>query len=646
MQGRRTGARWGALVAATAVTVGGVALAVPAEAAATAAGARVVTGTAASNAWVDDDSNATIAASGTSASVTVTGDQVGASSDSQVRFTAAGAGAVLPTSGQHAVSAGGSFTLAVGDGSGTCSVSGLVTVRELTFGGDGSPAAVALDWAGDCEGQRSGQVRAGSEVPYGGIDVVERHQWTAPYVGESNAPVDVVVTGHGTETPAIDTVDIMSTAAEAGFVVTYGQDSCTGRTLANLQTCRVTVAAAPRGTTPSAVSEYLVVGTADGASSGTALTYSGARVSKRGQFVAREGRVMDTRSGLGVRRGVVGARSTVTLQVAGAAGVPATGVGSAVLNVTATGATGSSFVSVYPGGTTRPSVSSLNLTPGFTGANLVTVPVGPTGTVSFYNQAGSVHLVADLVGWYAKDAALTSTGTEFFPAVPERVVDSRSDWGERLGPNEYFPVTLSFSGYDARITGFVVNVTATGATGSGFLSAVPTEPVAAPRTSSLNYTAGSTVPNLVTVRAPRQSFPDGTFPTFWISNSGGASTHVIVDIVGFYGTAAEADPGLRFRPVTPTRVLDTRSDVGAPSVGTGVGTRVQAPASFAGWDTWALAGNLTGIRPTAATWLTVWDDGPRPPVSNLNLARGATRPNAAVTGVSETNGYQVFNAAG
>ncbi|MGL5863062.1 MAG: hypothetical protein ACRCY9_17585, partial [Phycicoccus sp.] len=59
-----------------------------------------------------------------------------------------------------------------------------------------------------------------------------------------------------------------------------------------------------------------------------------------------------------------------------------------------------------------------------------------------------------------------------------------------------------------------------------------------------------------------------------------------------------------------------------------------------------LAGNLTGIRPTAATWLTVWDDGPRPPVSNLNLARGATRPNAAIAGVSETNGYQVFNAAG
>ncbi|MGL5927751.1 MAG: hypothetical protein ACRCY8_02330 [Dermatophilaceae bacterium] len=646
MQGRGAGARWGALVAATAVTAGGVALAVPAEAAAAAGGAIVTTGTETSNAWVDDESNATITASGTTTSITVTGDQAAAASDSEVRFTASGGNAVLPTSGQHAVSPGGSFSVVVGDGTGTCSVSGLVTVRELTFDGGGAPAAVALDWAGNCDGQRSGQVRYASAVPYGGIDVVEQHQWSSPYVGESNAPYDVVVTGHGTQTPAIDTVAIASAAEEDGFVLTSGRDSCTGTTLGDLETCRVTVAATPRGTTPATVTEHLVIGTADGASSGTALTSSTPRVSERGQYVAREGRVMDTRSGVGVRRGAVGARSTVTLKVAGASGVPATGVGSVVLNVTATGATGSSFVSVYPGGTTRPSVSSLNLTRGFTGANLVTVPVGPAGTVSFYNEAGSVQLIADLVGWYAKDVAIASTGTDFFPAVPERVFDSRSDWGERLGPDEYFPVSVSFPGYDARITGFVVNLTATGPTGSGFLSAVPTEPVAAPNTSSLNYTAGSTVPNLVTVRAPRQTVDGGIYPTFWIANSGSASTHVIVDVVGFYGTFSEADPGLRFRSLTPQRVLDTRSDTGAPSVGTAVATRVQAPASVAGWDTWALAGNLTGIRPTAATWLTVWDAGPRPPVSNLNLARGATRPNAVVTGVSDTNGYQVFNAAG
>ena len=86
-------------------------------------------------------------------------------------------------------------------------------------------------------------------------------------------------------------------------------------------------------------------------------------------------RLMDTRSGLGVRKGPVGAGGVVSLPVTGVSGVPATGVTAVVLNVTATGPTAGSFVTVYPDGKARPAVSNLNFTAGETIPNLVVVPV-------------------------------------------------------------------------------------------------------------------------------------------------------------------------------------------------------------------------------------------------------------------------------
>ncbi|MFE1340690.1 hypothetical protein ACFW6K_23800, partial [Streptomyces sp. NPDC058733] len=112
-------------------------------------------------------------------------------------------------------------------------------------------------------------------------------------------------------------------------------------------------------------------------------------------------RLMDTRNGTGVRQGPVGAQGVVTLPVAGVAGVPASGVTAVVLNVTATNPTSSSFVSVYPDGTTRTSASNLNFTSGLTIPNLVIVPV-VNGKVSFYNHAGSVDLIADITGYFTK----------------------------------------------------------------------------------------------------------------------------------------------------------------------------------------------------------------------------------------------------
>ncbi|MGF1242387.1 PKD domain-containing protein, partial [Streptomyces sp. 2-6] len=112
-------------------------------------------------------------------------------------------------------------------------------------------------------------------------------------------------------------------------------------------------------------------------------------------------RVMDTRTGLGVPKAPLGAKGVVTLQVAGVDGVPAEGVTAVVLNVTAANVTGTSYVSVYPDGTTRTSASNLNVVKGQVVPNLVVVPV-VNGRVSFYNNAAGLDLIADITGYFRK----------------------------------------------------------------------------------------------------------------------------------------------------------------------------------------------------------------------------------------------------
>ena len=109
-------------------------------------------------------------------------------------------------------------------------------------------------------------------------------------------------------------------------------------------------------------------------------------------------RILDTRDGTGTNSVVkpVGPRETITLTVPG---VPAN-ASAVTLNVTVTNPTSPSWLSVFPGLSATPPTSNLNFVTGQVVANLVTVPLGPGGTVSFYNDAGTVDVIADLAGYF------------------------------------------------------------------------------------------------------------------------------------------------------------------------------------------------------------------------------------------------------
>lgn len=131
-------------------------------------------------------------------------------------------------------------------------------------------------------------------------------------------------------------------------------------------------------------------------------------------------RLLDTRDGS--CGSVIPPGAVRTVAVAGHGGVPATGVGAVALNVTATEATGSTYLTVWPRGTTRPATSNLNLSAGMTAPNLVVVGLGEGGQVDVYNDSATVHLVVDVTAWFPGS---TPSGA-IVPCPPSQPVDVKT----------------------------------------------------------------------------------------------------------------------------------------------------------------------------------------------------------------------------
>ena len=118
-------------------------------------------------------------------------------------------------------------------------------------------------------------------------------------------------------------------------------------------------------------------------------------------------RVCDTRAGTGTpySNGTkVGPGVNLLVGVAGQpiAGYPVPAGATAILaNLTVTEGTGPSYLTVYPGGAIpRPTASNINFVGGQTIANQVTVGVAADGSIKIYNNAGSVHVILDLAGFF------------------------------------------------------------------------------------------------------------------------------------------------------------------------------------------------------------------------------------------------------
>jgi hypothetical protein len=327
-------------------------------------------------------------------------------------------------------------------------------------------------------------------------------------------------------------------------------------------------------------------------------------------------RLLDTRT-TGARLGPGG---TLNLTVAGGGtGAPA-GASAVVLNVTVTNTTAASYLTAYPAGAAQPLASNLNWVGGQTVPNLVTVPVGNSDQVSFFNGVGSTDLVVDLEGYFA---APNGAAGEFQPLTPARVLDTRAGNGAptaKVGPAQ--TLNLQVTGRDGvpstGVSAVVMNMTVTNPSAAGYLTVFQTG-AAAPLASNLNFTAGETVPNRVIVGV-------GTSGQVSIFNALG-STDVIADVGGYFTDSST--PGQLFSPLSPFRLLDTRSP--KQTLGPNGTLNLSMAQAAVPADATAVILNVTATGTTAASFFTVYPAGaPQPVASDLNWVAGKTVPNLDV----------------
>ena len=365
-------------------------------------------------------------------------------------------------------------------------------------------------------------------------------------------------------------------------------------------------------------------------------------------FSLAPARLLDTRTGNGAAKQPLGADSTLHLQVTGRGGVPSSGVSAVVLNVTVTDPSSTSFITVYPTGISRPTASNLNITKGWTGANSVTVPVGTGGQVDIWNQAGSTSVIADVTGYYAADSTgAVGTGGQFFPSVPWRAGDTR-ELGGPIGAGGYFDVGFDYGTANSHIKAVALNITAVDPTSSGFLTAW-SGVGAVPNASTLNFAAGTIVPNMAVIPTRACDDPSWCYnaPVMRIQNTGGQSVDIVVDVLGFYDDGQLGD-GLNFVPVTPTRITDTRIGQGLSPLTFNNTQTETVPAAFQGSTIYSLSANATGISPTAQTFVSFWPNDPavsKPDVSTLNLMPGDIKPNATVLTLYNSQ-FNAYNLSG
>jgi hypothetical protein len=314
------------------------------------------------------------------------------------------------------------------------------------------------------------------------------------------------------------------------------------------------------------------------------------------------------------------------LALPGADGQPPIDANRAVavsLNVTVTEPTAAGYLSLFPDSAPQPLASNLNFLPGQTIPNAVIVGLGRHQGVQIFNSAGWTNVIVDVTGWFEAG---------FHPVNPVRVMDTRAgQGGSTLQADE--TRTLQVVGANglpaAGPTAFAVNVTVTNTSAPGYVTVFPgngTRPVA----SSVNFNAGETRPNLVTVGVDAAG-------RISIYNYGGTAD-VIVDVFGWYADG--------FSPVAPYRAMDTRQHQGGIALAPGEARNLQVtgaggvPVTGVG----AVALNVTATNANAPGYLTVYPSGqPAPTASNVNYLGGQSVSNAVIVGVGAGGQITIYN---
>lgn len=244
---------------------------------------------------------------------------------------------------------------------------------------------------------------------------------------------------------------------------------------------------------------------------------------------AAPNRLVDSRSGSPHSSG-----DTLELNVgpAGAAAV--------VLNVTGIRPVSYGYITVHDCDD-EPTTATVNLAAGAISSNLVVVRPDESGSVCVTTSDTSSHVTVDRFATFTNEASIV-------PIAPTRLLDTRPDDTPALGRVHRFSVDdtpivsddVTSLAADA-VAAVFMNLAVVAPQANGYATAWPcSEP--RPDTANVNFRAGTTVSNFVTV-AP----DDSGDVCVWTS----AVADVVIDVLG---SAASGFTGF-----TPLRKIDTRS---------------------------------------------------------------------------------------
>jgi hypothetical protein len=216
-------------------------------------------------------------------------------------------------------------------------------------------------------------------------------------------------------------------------------------------------------------------------------------------------------------------------------------------------------------------------------------------------------------------ATSNSAPATYHPIDPVRLLDTRSGDGlsARLSANT--PATFQVSGrggIPAGATGVTGDVTVVNPTASWAVFLGP-NPTPSPTSSTINFKAGEIVANSLTVALGA----GGTLSATYMSTAGN-TTDLVFDVTGYFTADAS---GNKYVPLTPARLLDTRS-------GNGLSGRLAAntPRTFAvtgrgGVPAGAtgVTGNATVVNPTAPWAVFLGPNATASPTSStINFVAG------------------------
>jgi hypothetical protein len=192
----------------------------------------------------------------------------------------------------------------------------------------------------------------------------------------------------------------------------------------------------------------------------------------------------------------------------------------------------------------------------------------------------------------------------YHAVVPSRVYDSR--WFRspvKAGQDRTIAVAGRKGVPATGVSAVVVQVTVVGSTVPSAVRIYPAGVKPLLRTSTLNARSAQPVTGLATTAL-------GTAGAIGVSTAAGA-THVVVDVIGWYGDATAAS-GDTFRPLRPTRLVDTRRTGGAVVAGHDRAVRVTGVGGVPAAGVASVVVNATVVGASGPTDLQLYPTSDRP----------------------------------